>query len=160
MKKTIAIIGSVAAMSFAGAGIATAQSELPEAGSTDAAAETYQDGDDGETDNPEAPGEVSSFAQQLCGSINAYDFLGSAEGVVPGLSGEECEANASLAVETAMTGDIGGAIDILRGIEDGASEEDDENAEETGSAAAVGSLGDAAADDDTNDDEVEADAVA
>ncbi|MFD2395052.1 hypothetical protein ACFSSF_16375 [Dietzia aerolata] len=54
---------------------------------------------------------------QLCGTVSAYDFLGSAEGVVPGLTGDECEATADSAVEAAMSGDIGGALDILRGIE-------------------------------------------
>lgn len=161
MKKTITIIGSAAALSFAGAGVATAQSELPETGSTDAAVETYQDGDDAENTDPETPEEVSAIAQQLCGTISAYDFLGSVGAVAPGLAGDECEANADLAVETAMTGDIGGAIDILQGIEDGTPGDGDDTGEDTGSAAGVGSLGDAADEtgDDTADEDV-AEAVA
>ena len=106
MKKTIAIIGSAAALSFSGAGLAAAQG-LP--------------GGEAPTGSLGAPavdvGQVSELAEQLCGTIAAYDFLGSAEGVVPGLSGEECEANADLAVATALSGDIAGALDILRGIE-------------------------------------------
>ena len=115
MKKTIAVIGSAAALSFAGAGLASAQSAVPgvDAGSLGA----------GET--VETPAEVSAIAEQLCGTIDAYDFLGSAEGVVPGLSGEDCAANAQLAVDAAFSGDIQGAIDILRGIEAEVSDEDD-----------------------------------
>lgn len=119
MKKTIAIIGSAAALSFAGAGLASAQG-LPgsSAPATDA-------------------GEVSAIAEQLCGTIDAYDFLGSAEGVVPGLTGDECEANADAAVSAALSGDIEGALEILRGIDaetpgddadvpgDGATDEDE-----------------------------------
>lgn len=136
MKKTIAVIGSAAALSFAGAGLAAAQdvatddqAQTPEttevdttAGETagsDAADDVTGDDatEDGATDDVDTPEEVSEIAQQLCGSISAYDFLGSAEGIVPGLSGEECEATADSAVEAAMSGDIGGALDILRGIE-------------------------------------------
>ena len=115
MKKTIAVIGSAAALSFAGAGLASAQSAVPgvDAGSLGA----------GET--VETPAEVSAIAEQLCGTIDAYDFLGSAEGVVPGLSGEGCAANAQLAVDAAFSGDIQGAIDILRGIEAEVPDEDD-----------------------------------
>ena len=115
MKKTIAVIGSAAALSFAGAGLASAQSAVPgvDAGSLGA----------GET--VETPAEVSAIAEQLCGTIDAYDFLGSAEGVVPGLSGEDCAANAQLAVDAAFSGDIQGAIDILRGIEAEVPDEDD-----------------------------------
>ena len=110
MKKTIAVIGSAAALSFAGAGLAAAQ----------------------DVDTPE---EVSAIAQQLCGTISAYDFLGSAEGIVPGLSGEECEANADAAVAAALSGDIGGALDILRGIDAGIPGEDEGAAEEPAPAA-------------------------
>nr|WP_174705760.1 hypothetical protein [Dietzia sp. oral taxon 368] len=115
MKKTIAVIGSAAALSFAGAGLASAQSAVPgvDAGSLGA----------GET--VETPAEVSAIAEQICGTIDAYDFLGSAEGVVPGLSGEDCAANAQLAVDAAFSGDIQGAIDILQGIEAEVPEEDD-----------------------------------
>ncbi|MCT2062928.1 hypothetical protein [Dietzia cinnamea] len=115
MKKTIAVIGSAAALSFAGAGLASAQSAVPgvDAGSLGA----------GET--VETPAEVSAIAEQLCGTIDAYDFLGSAEGVVPGLSGEDCAANAQLAVDAAFSGDIQGAIDILQGIEAEVPDEDD-----------------------------------
>ncbi|KZO60244.1 hypothetical protein M3E00_02010 [Dietzia cinnamea] len=115
MKKTIAVIGSAAALSFAGAGLASAQSAVPgvDAGSLGA----------GET--VETPAEVSAIAEQLCGTIDAYDFLGSAEGVVPGLSGEDCAANAQLAVDAAFSGDIQGAIDILQGIEAEVPDEDE-----------------------------------
>ncbi|MFN3600150.1 MAG: hypothetical protein ACK4UY_02025 [Dietzia sp.] len=114
MKKTIAIIGSAAALSFSGAGLAAAQSDLPglDSGSVGDPATVETD-----VDGVETPAEVSDIAQQLCGTISAYDFLGSVGGVVPGLSGDECEANADLAISTAMTGDISGAIDILRGID-------------------------------------------
>ena len=115
MKKTIAVIGSAAALSFAGAGLASAQSAVPglDAGSLGA----------GET--VETPAEVSEIAEQLCGTIDAYDFLGSAEGVVPGLSGEDCRANADAAVAAAFSGDIQGAIDILQGIDAEVPDEDD-----------------------------------
>ncbi|MBB0998502.1 hypothetical protein G6024_15665, partial [Dietzia maris] len=110
MKKTIAVIGSAAALSFAGAGLAAAE----EAADPTQDAGTTETG--GEFDEVETPAEVSDIAAQLCGTISAYDFLGSAEGVVPGLSGEACEANATAAVAAAFSGDISGAIDILRGI--------------------------------------------
>lgn len=115
MKKTIAVIGSAAALSFAGAGLASAQSAVPglDAGSLGA----------GET--VETPAEVSEIAEQLCGTIDAYDFLGSAEGVVPGLSGEDCRANADAAIAAAFSGDIQGAIDILQGIDAEVPDEDD-----------------------------------
>lgn len=141
MKKTIAIIGSAAALSFAGAGLATAQDAgTPEAGqatqettadgqTTEGETEGQQAGDDVEATDPETPAEVSEIAQQLCGTVTAYDFLGSAGAIVPGLSGDECEANADLAVEAAMSGDIGGALDILRGIEAGTPGEDGETGE-------------------------------
>lgn len=136
MKKTIAVIGSAAALSFAGAGLAAAQdvatddqTQTPETTEVDTTGDDPTE--DGATDDVDTPEEVSAIAQQLCGSITAYDFLGSAEGIVPGLSGEECEANADAAVEAAMSGDIGGALDILRGIE---AELPDDDAVDTGSA--------------------------
>lgn len=165
LKKTIAVIGSAAALSFAGAGLAAAQSELPglDAGSLSAAETTDPDTDtdtvDALADDVETPAEVSEIAQQLCGTISAYDFLGSAGSVVPGLSGDECEANADAAVAAAMTGDIAGALDILRGIEAGTpgEVEDGEDADtvDAGSLSGItGSLGGEA------DAELDADAVA
>lgn len=126
MKKTIAVIGSAAALSFAGAGLAAAQGfdtvdpEGTQAGQVETANETGDDAnneDGANGDDVDTPEEVSDIAKQLCGTVSAYDFLGSAEGVVPGLTGDECEATADSAVEAAMSGDIGGALDILRGIE-------------------------------------------
>ncbi|GLB65074.1 hypothetical protein NCCP2495_29540 [Dietzia sp. NCCP-2495] len=172
MKKTIAVIGSAAALSFAGAGLAAAedvatddQAQTPETTEVDTTAGETTEGDDaadattgddatedGATDDVDTPEEVSAIAQQLCGSISAYDFLGSAEGTVPGLSGEECEANADAAVQAAMTGDIAGALDILKGIEAETPDEGDD-AEDAGSAGMLGSLtGDNAADDTEGDD--------
>ncbi|AWH97067.1 hypothetical protein [Dietzia psychralcaliphila] len=144
MKKTIAIIGSAAALSFSGAGLAAAQSDLPglDSGSVGAPAAGETDLDDVET-----PAEVSDIALQLCGTISAYDFLGSVGGVAPGLSGDECEANADLAISTAMTGDIPGAIDILRGIDAEVPGDGDTGSGDTGS------------DDTGGDDTVEDDAV-
>ena len=159
MKKTIAIIGSAAALSFAGAGLAAAQdvatddqtqTQTPETTEVDTTAgettegETTADDADGTTgddttaddttgDDVDTPEEVSAIASQLCGTISAYDFLGSASGVVPGLSGEECEANADAAVQAAMTGDIAGALDILRGI-DAEIPDDGETGDETETA--------------------------
>lgn len=157
MKKTIAVIGSAAALSFAGAGLAAAQdvatddqNQTPETTEVDTTADETAGDDateDGATDDVDTPEEVSEIAQQLCGSISAYDFLGSAEGIVPGLSGEECEANADAAVEAAMSGDIGGALDILRSV---GTELPDEDEAPGGSAELLGSLtGDAA---DTEED--------
>lgn len=117
MKKTIAVIGSAAALTFAGAGLASAQSELP-----------VDTGSLGATEGAETPEEVSGIAAQLCGTVEAYDFLGSAEGIAPGLTGEDCEANADAAVAAAFSGDIGGALDILRGID---AEIPDEDADDT-----------------------------
>ncbi|MGW8592850.1 hypothetical protein ACWIE7_09500 [Dietzia sp. NPDC055343] len=127
MKKTIAVIGSAAALSFAGAGLAAAQDVDTLDDDTGAPqgvqVETTQnddepgDGENGNDDEVDTPEEVSDIAMQLCGTISAYDFLGSAGSFVPGLEGEECEANADAAIEAAMSGDIGGALDILRGIE-------------------------------------------
>ncbi|GAA3517084.1 hypothetical protein [Dietzia aurantiaca] len=141
MKKTIAVIGSAAALSFAGAGLAAAQNVDTLDDDTGAPqgvqVETTQnddepgDGENGNDDEVDTPEEVSDIAMQLCGTISAYDFLGSAGSFVPGLEGEECEANADAAVEAAMSGDIGGALDILRGIE---AELPDDDAVDTGSA--------------------------
>ena len=167
LKKTIAVIGSAAALSFAGAGLAAAQSELPglDAGSLGATETTETETTETETaeaqvDDVETPAEVSEIAQQLCGTVSAYDFLGSVGSVVPGLSGEECEANADAAVAAAMTGDIAGAVDILRGIdaETPGEVEDGEGDDtvDTGSAGLLdGFSGDAEA-----EAEVDADAVA
>lgn len=129
MKKTIAVIGSAAALSFAGAGLAAAQdvdtvdTDAPQGVQVETTqdegegtgAETREDEND--DDDVDTPAEVSDIAAQLCGTISAYDFLGSAGGIVPGLSGEECEANADAAVEAALSGDIGGALDILLSID-------------------------------------------
>lgn len=115
MKKTIAVIGSAAALSFAGAGLASAQSAVP----------GLDTGSLGAGETVETPAEVSEIAAQLCGTIDAYDFLGSAEGVVPGLSGEDCRANADAAIAAAFSGDIQGAIDILQGIDAEVPDEDD-----------------------------------
>ena len=140
MKKTIAVIGSAAAFSFAGAGLAAAQdvdtldTDAPQA----VQVETTQDEvDEVDGDDIDTPDEVSEIAAQLCGLVSAYDFIGSAAGVMPGLSGEDCEANADAAVAAAMSGDIGGALDILRGI-DAEIPGDDESAD-TGSASLLGS---------------------
>lgn len=119
MKKTIAVIGSAAALTFAGAGLASAQSELP-----------VDTGSLGATEGAETPEEVSGIAAQLCGTVEAYDFLGSAEGIAPGLTGEDCDANADAAVAAAFSGDIGGALDILRGIDAEIPDEDAEIDEE------------------------------
>ena len=141
MKKTIAVIGSAAALSFAGAGLAAAQdvdtidTDSPQGVQVETTQNDDGDAgeDNGDDNGDDTPAEVSEIAAQLCGSISAYDFLGSAEGIVPGLSGEECEANADAAVEAAMSGDIGGALDILRGIDSELPDDDDETAD-SGSA--------------------------
>ena len=149
MKKTIAVIGSAAALSFAGAGLAAAEEADDQIQGTDT---TLTEVTEEDLDEVETPAEVSAIAEQLCGTISAYDFLGSAEGVVPGLSGEACEANATAAVAAAFSGDISGAIDILRGIDAEIPGDDDETAD-AGSAELLGSLaggdaeGDAPADD-------------
>lgn len=169
MKKTIAVIGSAAALSFAGAGLAAAQDvdtidtdspqgvQVETTQNDDGDAGEGDDGDTGEdngdNNGDDTPAEVSEIAAQLCGSISAYDFLGSAEGIVPGLSGEECEANADAAVEAAMSGDIGGALDILRGIDSELPDDDDETAD-SGSAGLLDgfdSLSGAPADDDVEE---------
>lgn len=116
MKKTIAVIGSAAALSFSGAGLAAAQSDLPGLDGLDSGSVGAPTAGETDLDDVETPAEVSEIAQQLCGTISAYDFLGSVGAVAPGLSGDECEANADLAISTALTGDISGAVDILRGI--------------------------------------------
>ena len=169
MKKTIAVIGSAAALSFAGAGLAAAQDvdtidtdspqgvQVETTQNDDGDAGEGDDGDTGEdngdNNGDDTPAEVSEIAAQLCGSISAYDFLGSAEGIVPGLSGEECEAIADAAVEAAMSGDIGGALDILRGIDSELPDDDDETAD-SGSAGLLDgfdSLSGAPADDDVEE---------
>ena len=124
MKKTIAVIGSATALSFAGAGLAAAQN-VDTIGPANEGVQVTQDENDDDDNNTgdgngedvDTPEEVSAIAQQLCGTISAYDFLGSAGAIVPGLSGEDCEANADAAVAAALSGDIGGALDILRGID-------------------------------------------
>ena len=91
----------------------------------------------------DTPAEVSAIAQQLCGAVEAYDFLGSTAGVAPGLSGEECQANADAAVAAALTGDIGGAIEILRGIDaqvPGDGDQPGDDAATSGSADLLGGL--------------------
>ncbi|WP_341255038.1 hypothetical protein [uncultured Dietzia sp.] len=158
MKKTIAVIGSAAALSFAGAGLAAAEEATdPTQGADTTQTETAEDALDDALDEVETPAEVSDIAAQLCGTISAYDFLGSAEGVVPGLSGEACEANATAAVAAAFSGDISGAIDILRGIDAEIPGDDDETAD-AGSAELLGSLagGDAEGDETADDTELPA----
>ena len=154
MKKTIAVIGSAAALSFAGAGLAAAEEADDQIQGTDT---TLTEVTEEDLDEVETPAEVSAIAEQLCGTISAYDFLGSAEGVVPGLSGEECEANATAAVGAAFTGDIAGAIDILRGIDAEIPGDDDETAD-AGSAELLGSLagGDVEGDEPADDTELPA----
>ena len=132
MKKTIAVIGSAAALTFAGAGLAAAeetgdQVQDPATTQTETENETEVTNGEGVTDGADTPAEVTAIAKQLCGAISDYDFLGSAVGVAPGLSGTECEANATAAVGAAFSGDISGAIDILRDIDT----EGDEETEET-----------------------------
>lgn len=157
MKKTIAVIGSAAALSFAGAGLAAAEEATDPTQGADATQTETDDTTGGELDEVETPAEVSDIAAQLCGTISAYDFLGSAEGVVPGLSGEACEANATAAVAAAFSGDISGAIDILRGIDAEIPGDDDETAD-AGSAELLGSLagGDAEGDETADDTELPA----
>jgi len=137
MKKTIAVIGSAAALSFSGAGLAAAQSELPfelpGAGSSGPAADATDDttgddtatdetgddttGDDTATDETETPAEVSQLAEQLCGAVVAVDVLGSVGTVAPGLEGEDCTATVDEAFALAQEGDIEGALDLIRGVE-------------------------------------------
>lgn len=157
MKKTIAVIGSAAALSFAGAGLAAAEEATDPTQGADATQTETDDTTGGELDEVETPAEVSDIAAQLCGTISAYDFLGSAEGVVPGLSGEACEANATAAVAAAFSGDISGAIDILRGIDAEIPGDDDETAD-AGSAELLGSLagGDVEGDETADDTELPA----
>lgn len=154
MKKTIAVIGSAAALSFAGAGLAAAEEPTdPTQGADGTQTEITEE----DLDEVETPAEVSDIAAQLCGTISAYDFLGSAEGVVPGLNGDACEANATAAVAAAFSGDISGAIDILRGIDAEIPGDDDETAD-AGSAELLGSLagGDAEGDETADDTELPA----
>lgn len=132
MKKTIAVIGSAAALSFAGAGLAAAEEADDQTQGADTTqTETTEEDLEDALDDVETPSEVSAIAEQLCGTISAYDFLGSAEGVVPGLSGEDCAANAQLAVDAAFSGDIQGAIDILQGIDAEVPDGDDADEDET-----------------------------
>ena len=105
MKKTIAVIGSAAALALSGAGIASAQTN----------------GD--ETEAPEA----SDTALQICGTIEAYDFLGSAAGFAPGLSGDDCAANADAAIDAAFSFEFGAALDIIRGGVDENDDDSDDN---------------------------------
>ena len=147
MKKTIAVIGSAAALTFAGAGLAAAEEVDP----VDTPATGNEVNEDGEKDDDVViPEDVAAIAQQLCGTVSAYDFLGSAEGIAPGLSGEECEANASAAVAAAFSGDIGGALDILRGIDAELPDEDDAAG---GSAELLGSLSSISGDAEENEPE-------
>ena len=104
MKRTIAVIGSAAALTLAGAGIASAE----------------PNGDD-------APTGPSDIATQICDGIDTVDLLGSAEGVAPGLSGEDCAVNADAAIAAAMSFDFGEVLDIIRGDVNG---EDGENADD------------------------------
>ena len=136
MKKTIAVIGSAAALSLSGAGLAAAQSELPfelpGAGSSGPAADATDDttddttgdetgddttGDDTATDETETPAEVSQLAEQLCGAVVAVDVLGSVGTVAPGLEGEDSTATVDEAFALAQEGDIEGALDLIRGVE-------------------------------------------
>src|SRR5699024_9341045 len=68
MKKTIAVIGSAAALSFAGAGLAAAEEAADptqDAGTTQTETET-DDTTGGELDEVETPAEVSDLDAQLC----------------------------------------------------------------------------------------------
>lgn len=132
MKKTIAVIGSAAALTFAGAGLAAAEEtggQDQDPATTQTETETEDTNGEGVTDGADTPAEVTAIAKQLCGAISDYDFLGSAVGVAPGLSGTECEANATAAVGAAFSGDISGAIDILRDIDTEGDEETEETEE-------------------------------
>ena len=130
MKKTIAVIGSAAALTFAGAGLAAAEETGDQVQDPDTTqTETEDTNGEDVTDGADTPAEVTAIAKQLCGAISDYDFLGSAVGVAPGLSGTECEANATAAVGAAFSGDISGAIDILRDIDTEGDEETEETEE-------------------------------
>lgn len=135
MKKTIAVIGSAAALSLSGAGIAAAQSELPFPipGSSDPAAETPVDdteageGAEGEDENTgeegtgtegeEATDEASELAAQICGAVATIDVLGSVGSIAPGLEGDDCAVTADQALALVQEGDIQGAVDLLTGVE-------------------------------------------
>lgn len=129
MKKTIAVIGSAAALSLSGAGIAAAQSELPFPipGSSDPAAETPVDdteageGAEGEegtgTEGEEATDEASELAAQICGAVATIDVLGSVGSIAPGLEGDDCAVTADQALALVQEGDIQGAVDLLTGVE-------------------------------------------
>lgn len=124
MKKTIAVIGSAAALSFAGAGLAAAQSDLPVpgAGSSGTATETDDTTadetttDDTTADDAEGTEEVSKLAEQVCGAVTTFDVLGSVGAIAPGLEGDECAVTADQALALAQKGDIAGAVDLLRGV--------------------------------------------
>lgn len=149
MKKTIAVIGSAAALSLSGAGIAAAQSELPFPipGSSDPAAETpvddteagegadaddSKDGEGGEGADPETPEEVSQLAEQICGAVTTFDVLGSVGAIAPGLEGDDCAVTADEALTLAQEGDIQGAVDLLTGVEvDEPGDDDEEGHDET-----------------------------
>ncbi len=113
MKKTLAVIGSAAALTMSGAGLAAAQG-------SSAPAET------------ETPTEISQLAQTLCGTVDAYDYLGSIGSIAPGLEGETCAATAEEAIGLAMTGDISGALDLIRGVSDGTTDPGDGSGEGDG----------------------------
>ncbi|MFL0580767.1 hypothetical protein [Dietzia sp. 179-F 9C3 NHS] len=135
MKKTIAVIGSAAALSLSGAGIAAAQSELPFPipGSSDPTAEapaddtTGDDGAEGEDENTgeegtgtegeETTDEASELAAQICGAVATIDVLGSVGSIAPGLEGDDCAVTADQALALVQEGDIQGAVDLLTGVE-------------------------------------------
>lgn len=146
MKKTIAVIGSAAALSLSGAGIAAAQSELPFPipGSSDPAAETSVDdteageGAEGEDENTgeEATDEASELAAQICGAVATIDVLGSVGSIAPGLEGDDCAVTADQALALVQEGDIQGAVDLLTGVEveepvDGDEDADSEEGDDT-----------------------------
>ena len=78
--------------------------------------------------------------------------IGSVGGILPGLSGDECEANADAAIAAATSGDIRGALDILRGIDAEVPGDDVETDDETGSGVldAFDGLSSASADDEAD----------
>ena len=131
MKKTIAVIGSAAALSFSGAGLAAAQSEFPlpelpgmgssapadEAPVEDAPADDAPADETGDDATPEAPAEVSGLAAQVCGTVATVDVLGSVGGIAPGLEGDDCGETVDEAVAAAQSGDVMGAVDLLRGVQ-------------------------------------------
>ena len=68
-----------------------------------------------------------AIAEQVCGSIEAYDFLGSAAGFAPGLSGDDCAVNADAAIDAAFSFEFGAALDIIRGGVDDNDDDSDDN---------------------------------